>query len=295
MRSLLFVPGDDAKKLSKAASIAADALILDLEDAVVPDRKAEARKLVSEFLRSADRTRQKLYVRINALDTGLALGDLSSVMPAHPDGIVLPKCRSSAQLHQLGHHLDEFESAGGRKLAATQILAIVTETADSVLALMNYGDCGPRLWGMMWGAEDLSSALGATETMDGYGLLDPYRLARTLCLLAASAAKVAAVDAVSTNLDDLSGFRREAEEGRRDGFTAKAVIHPKHVDVVNDVFGDYLRDVSWAERVVKAFAASPQSGAVQIDGKMYDRPHLTLAQKILNDTRSLPKQAGQQS
>lgn len=197
MRSFLFVPGDSVRKFERASEGAADALIIDLEDSVAPDRKPEARGMTRAIL--AQRPgRQKLFVRVNPLDTPWTLADLAEIMPARPDGIVLPKCRSAEHVAQVGHYLDAFETAAQAPVGATPILAIVTETADS-LHLGSYRDCGPRLWGMMWGAEDLAASIGATENSRGGVYHSPYRLACDLCLTAAAAAGVVPVDTVYTH------------------------------------------------------------------------------------------------
>jgi len=284
MRSLLFVPGDSPRKFEKASGTAADALILDLEDSVAPSAKPAARATVLEMLKAP--RRQKLFVRVNALDTGLAPLDLAAVMPGRPDGIMLPKCAGPDHVRQLSYHLDVCEAlqdgAGGR-LGATQILPIVTETAESVraLAASSYRDAGPRLWGMLWGGEDLAASLGATGNRTGGRYHGPFLLARNLCLMAAAAAGVEAVDTVAVDIADLAGVEAEAREARRDGFSAKVVIHPSHVDAVNAAFSPTPEELAWAERVRGAFANQPEAGVVKLDGKMVDKPHLRSAERIL--------------
>lgn len=281
MRSLLFVPGDSRRKFEKALQTGADAVILDLEDAIAPEQKAAARLLVAELLAGAPRGDKTLYVRINALETGLALADLAAVMPARPDGIMLPKCRGPEQLRQLDFYLDAFEAAAGTEAGHTRTMALVAETADSILALPAYRDCGPRLWGMMWGAEDLATSLGALENRRDGDWLDPYRLARSLCLTAAAAAGVVAIDAVCVDIADLDRLRAETAAARRDGFGAKAVIHPNHVDIVNLGFTPAPAEVEWARKVVAAFAAQPAGGVLKLEGRMLDQPHLRAAEKVL--------------
>lgn len=285
MRSLLFVPGDSARKFEKARQTLADALILDLEDSVAEDRKDEARTIVRDML-GAERGAQALYVRVNALDTGRALADLAAVLPGRPDGIMLPKCESAADIVKVGLWLDGLEAASGSPVGATKILPIVTETARALLRLDGYAEAGPRLFGLMWGAEDLAAALGATANADERGFHSPYRLARDLCLIAAKAAGVAAVDTVYTRIDDLAGLAAEAAVARRDGFTAKAVIHPRHVEAVNAAFAPTAAEIAWAERIVSAFAADRDAGVVKIDGRMIDKPHLRAAEAILATART---------
>ena len=288
MRSLLFVPGDSPRKFEKASAGPADALILDLEDSVVPDRKPEARLMAAAMLAAPRRARagaegqsQGRFVRVNALDTGLTLDDLAAVMPGRPDGIVLPKCAEAGQLRQLGFWLDAFEAAHGIPAGSTRLIAIATETAASLFGLGGYAAAGPRLAGLMWGAEDLAASLGAAENRTGADWHSPFRLARDLCLAGAAAAGVVAMDTVFTDIGDLAGLEAETRAARRDGFGAKAVIHPTHVPVVNAVFTPAPAELAWARRVVAAFAADPGAGAVRLDGKMVDRPHLRLAERLL--------------
>lgn len=279
MRSFLFVPGDSPRKFARARQTAADALILDLEDAVGADAKPQARLDTAAML-AEERGQQRLFVRVNAFDTGLTATDLAAVMPHAPDGIALPKCSGPEQVQRLDHMLEALEAAHGREPGSTLILAIATETAESLFGLGRYKGCSPRLWALMWGAEDLCASLGATTNRDGDTLLDSFRLARTLCLAGAAAAGIVAVDTVATAIDDLEAVAREACEARRDGFQAKMVIHPKHVDVVNAAFRPSERDIAWATRIVEAFAAGT-TGVVRLDGQMIDKPHLRAAEKIL--------------
>ncbi|OWU85890.1 citrate lyase [Oceanicola sp. 22II-s10i] len=279
MRSFLFVPGDSEKKFAKAREGAADALILDLEDSVAVPAKARAREIVAGML-DAPRDGPALFVRVNALDTGMTLTDLAAVMPHRPDGIALPKCEGPADLEKVANYLAAFEAA--HDLPPTRIIAIATETAASLFTLGDYRDCDERLWGMMWGAEDLAASLGARENGARQGFHEPFRLARNLCLAGAAAAGVVAIDTICAVLDDLSVVEREANEARRDGFGAKAVIHPKHVDPVNRAFTPTEAEVAWAQKVLDAFAADPSAGVVRIDGQMIDKPHERAARKIMS-------------
>jgi citrate lyase subunit beta/citryl-CoA lyase len=280
MRTMLFVPGDSPRKFEKAATSKASALILDLEDSVVPDKKDEARGLTRTML-SSRRDGPKLYVRVNALDTAMTLQDLAAVMPAAPDGIVLPKCRSGDDVRHLALWLDAFEAAAGTKPGTTQIVVVATETAASVFGLGTYKDCSPRLAGLMWGAEDLAASLGATENASAGKFHSPYLLARDMCLIGAAAAEVAAIDTVYTDIENLAGLEQETRTARRDGFSAKALIHPKHVDIVNAAFEPNATERAWAEKIVAAFADNPNLGTLRLEGKMIDKPHLRAAKKIL--------------
>jgi citrate lyase subunit beta/citryl-CoA lyase len=280
MRSMLFVPGDSPRKFEKAAQSNASALILDLEDSVVSDKKAEARGLTRTMLGGA-RGGPKLYVRVNALDTAMTLQDLAAVMPAAPDGIVLPKSRGGDDVRQLALWLDAFEAAAGSSPGSTRIVVVATETAESVFGLGTYKDSSPRLAGLMWGAEDLAASLGATENGSAGVFHSPYRLARDMCLMGAAAADVAAIDTVYTDIENLAGLETETRVARRDGFSAKALIHPKHVDIVNAAFEPSSEERVWAEKIVAAFAANPTLGTLRLDGRMIDKPHLRAARKTL--------------
>jgi citrate lyase subunit beta / citryl-CoA lyase len=282
MRSMLFVPGDSPRKFEKASQCKASALILDLEDSVVPGRKEEARGLTRAML-SGVRSGPRLYVRINALDTDMTLRDLAAVMPAAPDGIVLPKSQSGDDVRRLSLWLEAFEAAAGTVPGSTRIVVVATETAGSIFGLGTYKDSSARLEGLMWGAEDLAASLGATENGEAGTFHSPYRLARDLCLMGAAAANVAAIDTVYTDIENLAGLERETRIARRDGFSAKALIHPKHVDVVNAAFEPSAEQRAWAEKVIAAFAASPDLGALRLDGKMIDKPHLRAARRIVSD------------
>jgi citrate lyase subunit beta/citryl-CoA lyase len=280
MRSFLFVPGDSARKFESAKKTAADALILDLEDSVAPDQKVAARTITRGLL-DARKAEQKIYIRVNALDTGLTLGDLAAVMPGRPDGIVLPKCAGATDVNQLALYLDAFEAAFGIEHGSTRIVVVATETAQAVLKLHSFEGASPRLWGMMWGAEDLAASLGASRNRTDGRYHSPFLLARDLCLISAAAAGVVAIDTVFTDIDNLEALKEETIEARRDGFLAKAVIHPKHIDVVNAALTPTDEEVAWSRQIVKAFEENPNSGVVKINGKMIDKPHLRAAVKIL--------------
>jgi citrate lyase subunit beta / citryl-CoA lyase len=280
MRSFLFVPGDSIRKFESARKTAADALILDLEDSIAPEGKVAARSITREML-DARNPAQQMYIRVNALDTDLTLGDLAAVIPGRPDGIVLPKCSGAADVNKLALYLDAFEAASGIEQGTTRIVTVATETARAVLKLMDFENMSPRLWGMMWGAEDLAASLGASRNRTDGCFHSPFWLARDLCLIAAAATGVVAIDTIATDINDLDALRQESIAARQDGFLAKAVIHPKHIDVVNAAFMPTDEEIAWSEKVVKAFNDNPTSGVVKIDGKMIDKPHLRTAEKIL--------------
>jgi len=283
MRSLLFVPGDSDSKLAKAQASGADALIVDLEDSISAERKAHARATALAFLKSFGQTTRcpRLFVRVNGLATGLTDADLE-VVAGRPDGIVLPKAEGGAALVHLDAKLAVREAEHGLPDGHVRVVALTTETAKALFLAGTYAGASTRLIGLTWGAEDLSAELGAEANRDAQGnFLDPYRLARSLCLAAAAAAEVQAIDTVYVDFRNAQGLRREAEEARRDGFTAKMAIHPGQVDVINEVFTPSPQALARAQAVVAAFAAEPNAGVVGIDGVMYDRPHLVRARQVL--------------
>jgi citrate lyase subunit beta/citryl-CoA lyase len=284
MRSLLFVPGDSPKKLEKGMTSGADALIVDLEDSVALDRKPAARETALAFLRdvSSAANRPRLIVRVNALDTGLTDADLDAVVAGKPDSILLPKAEGGESVVHLDAKLTAREAMHGLDDGAVSILALTTETASALFRAGTYGGVSKRLAGLTWGAEDLSAALGSEANRDRDGnFTEPFRFARILCLAGAAAAGVPAIDTVYVDFRNDAGLRRECEEARRDGFTAKLAIHPAQVAAINDVFTPAPAAIAQAQAVIAAFAARPGAGVVAIDGVMFDRPHLSRAERVL--------------
>lgn len=283
LRSLLFVPGDSERKLSKGVESKADALILDLEDAVAPSRTHLARGMVAEYLKSRpDRSRQKLWVRINPLGTPASMLDLAAVVAGAPDGILLPKVNGPADIARLGHCLDALEAREGLGAGLIRIMPVATETPQSLFALGGYAGSSDRLHGLTWGAEDIAAALGASANRRPTGEYDTvYAMAKALCLSGAVAANVQPVDTIWADYRDPDGLRAEAQQSRQSGYTGKIAIHPAQVDVINEAFTPRADEVAWARRVVDVFAANPGLGTVGLDGKMLDMPHLKQARKIL--------------
>ena len=290
MRSLLFIPGDSPRKLEKGIGSGADALLLDLEDSISPEKKAEARATTVAFLKEARaaKDRPRLYVRVNGFATGLTDADLDVVVAGHPEGIMFPKAEGGAAVTHCDAKITVREAIHGLPDGAIDIIAIATETAKAIFLAGTYGGSSKRLKALTWGAEDLSVELGAEANRDRDGnFLDPYRLARSLCLAGAAAAQVQAIDTVYIDFRNEAGFRRECEEARRDGFTSKMLIHPAQVAACNEVFTPTAEAIKKAEAVVAAFAANPGAGTVGIGGVMFDRPHLERARQLL--ARANPK------
>jgi citrate lyase subunit beta / citryl-CoA lyase len=282
MRSFLFVPADSERKLAKGPQSGADGLILDLEDSVAADRKPVARDMALAYLRSNDRKGPKLYVRINALDTGLTLDDLAIVMQGKPDGIVFPKCVGQADLDLLANYLDAFEARESIGRGTTKILTIATESAAAILALTAAPARHTRLIGHSWGGEDLMADLGALAKGPAPGVYDDtFRLARTINLMASVAAGVAAYDTVYPDIRNTEGLRAEAQDARRMGYGGKIAIHPDQVAIIHEVFTPSDAEIAWSRRVIETFESNPSSGVLTLDGKMLDKPHLTLARRML--------------
>lgn len=288
MRSLLFVPGDSEKKLEKGFGAGADVVIVDLEDSVAPQNKASAREIAARFIAGNRRqTSSAIYIRVNDLSTGLTDGDLAVLVAVKPDGIMLPKSNSGQDVQQLSAKLRVHEAENGLPDGGIKILPIITETAAGVLAAATYAGASARLAGLTWGAEDLSAAVGARAARDESGrYTDVFRLARTMTILAAGAAEVAAIDTVFPGFRDMAAFEAECTEAERDGFTGKMAIHPAQVPVINAAFTPSTEVVERSRAIVAAFEAAGNPGVVAIDGKMYDRPHLRLAERLLARARA---------
>jgi citrate lyase subunit beta/citryl-CoA lyase len=275
LRSLLFVPGDQPERMEKALSAGADALILDLEDAVTPDRKKEARACVAIFLSRGPRP-VPLFVRINPLGSGMADDDLAAIIAGKPDGIMLPKAEGGRSLMDLDQRL----KALGDSHAV--ILPIATETPAAIFALGSYGDVTPRLCGLTWGAEDLPAVIGAATSREEDGrYTPPYEITRSLTLFGAHAAGVPAIETVYPAYRDLDGLKIYAARGRRDGFSGMMAIHPAQVEVIYAAFTPSNAEIAWARRVVELFDKNPGIGALSLDGKMVDAPHLKQANRLL--------------
>ncbi len=282
IRSYLFVPGDDLKKLGKSTTSPADALIYDLEDSVGPERKDVARTIVRDHLLAHVATTHFKVVRVNGPTTGLMAGDLAAIVVGRPDAILLPKCESQADIDRLGHMLDALEAREGIAPGRTRIEALVTETATSVLNAASRRFAHARLSGITWGSEDLSADIGAIAKAGPDGRLDDtFRYARVVCLLSASSAGATPIDTVYPDFRDAAGFEAECVMAKRMGFLAKYAIHPAQIETINRVFATSEAELDWARKIVAAFAAAGNGGVTKMDGKMLDKPHLTLARRLL--------------
>lgn len=284
IRSWLFVPADSDKKLAKGRGNPADALILDLEDAVADERQEIARKMARDFLRAeTDRSRQQLWVRVNPLDHPLSLDDLAAVMPGAPCGIVLPKVNHASDITRLAERITALEAANGLTVGSTRILSVATETAEALLTFPTYLDnrCD-RLAALTWGGEDLAAALGASTNRAPNGDYDqPFQYARTMCLATSRAVDAQPVGVVYTNFRDLDGLRADCEYDRQSGFIGKVAIHPAQCEIINAAFTPTEEEVAWSQKVVDIFEKNPGLGTIGLDGQMLDMPHLKQARNLL--------------
>jgi citrate lyase subunit beta/citryl-CoA lyase len=284
MRSLLFTPADGGKKLDKALTCGADAVIVDLEDSIAPNRKGQARASAAAFLKAAagEAKRPFLCVRINGLATGLIDADLDAVVQAGPDAIMLPKAEGGAALLHADAKLSAREAIAGLTHGHIKIIVIAIETAAGLFLAGTFRQKSARLIGVSWGAEDLAAELGAETNREADGRYTaPYVLARTLCLAAAATAEVQPIETIYMDYRDTEGLKRDSETARRDGFTGRLAIHPLQVPIINEVFTPSAAALANARAIVAAFAASPCAGVVGIEGVMYDRPHLARAQQLI--------------
>ena len=290
IRSFLFVPGDAPNKMGKALAAGADALILDLEDAVMPDRKPPARQIVADFCAARHgQPGPDIWIRINPVSSEAALPDLVSVMRAAPAGLVVPKIDGPADLARLSHYLDALEEQHGLVHDSTRLLAVATETPASLFNLGAYGGVTPRLFGLTWGAEDLAAGLVAsTNRAEGGELAFTYQLARSLCLAGARAAGVTPVETAMMNFRDPGAVFQYASRGRQDGFFGMMAIHPDQVAPINRAFLPTSVEIAAAEAVIAAFANAAGAGAVALNGRMLDIPHLRQAQHLLSLAQHFP-------
>jgi citrate lyase subunit beta/citryl-CoA lyase len=278
---MLFVPGDRPERFAKAEASGADAVILDLEDAVTPASRPRARHEIVSYLAKSARN-VPLWVRINPIESSDALSDIAAIGTVRPDGIVLPKARNGDDVRQLDHWLEVLEAEHGIAPGAIKVIPMVTESAAAVMSAATFAPAPARVTGMTWGAEDLAADLGAfgNKTPDGEYEL-PYMFASTMCLYAAAAAGVAAIETVDTEVRDMAAVERRTRASRRAGYAGRLAIHPAQVAAIHAAFVPSAEEVEWAEKVLAAFRDSPGQGALTVDGRLVDRPHVRQAERIL--------------
>lgn len=281
-RSALFIPGGNEKMLNKASSIDADLIIFDLEDSVLEAEKPNARRLVQQVLQNEALAQRSLAVRINAMDTPHLQEDLAVVMAGQPDIILLPKLENGEQLLQLSALLDSLEAKNNIPAKSTKVIAITGETPTGVLSFDSIDNPCDRLVGLSWGPEDLATELGATANRDAEGrFLPPFELLRTLCLLKAKELGVQAIDTVFTGIGNSEGLSAECVAAHSIGYTGKLAIHPSQIELINQAFSPTEEELIRAKKIVDLFTANPNAGALQLDNKMVDIPHLKQAQRLL--------------
>jgi citrate lyase subunit beta/citryl-CoA lyase len=269
MRSWLFAPGDSDRKMTKAVASAADVVLLDLEDAVTPANKPVARTMIHDFLQTNAADRARIWVRVNPLDGPHTLTDLAVIMPARPGGIMLPKVSGRQDVERLDHYLSAFEAAHGIPAGSMPVIVLVTETAESMFHTGDYKNA-PRVVALTWGAEDLADSIGAASNCNADGSYSfTYELARSMCLLGAASAGVTAIETIQADFRD----------------RGMLAIHPAQVDVINAAFAPTADDVAEAQQIVELFAANPNAGTIAFNGGMLDRPHLSRAQRMLEQFR----------
>ncbi len=285
LRSLLFIPGDSDKKLAKGDESGADAIILDLEDAVALDNKILAREKVIAYLkaRPVEERKVKIFVRVNPLGSKFCAEDIAFVVAGQPDGIMQPKAETPQDVLTMSEMIAKAEQQAGIAAGAVKILPLTTETAQSPFHLGEYASTDlPRMIGMSWGAEDLSAALGASTNLDDSGQLAfTYKMVRSMMLMAARACNVLPIETLYANFRDSEGLAASCRAARSEGFVGRLAIHPSQVAIINEGFSPSAAEIAFAERVVSAFAANPGVGTVGLDGKMLDVPHLKQAQQTL--------------
>jgi citrate lyase beta subunit len=283
-RSLHFVPGGNERMIAKALTLPADGLILDLEDAVAPDRKIETRPIVTRWLRELDFGGRERWVRMNPIATGLGVADLEATIAGRPEGYVVPKPRHAGDVREISQILDRLEHRHGLEQGSTRLVLIATETPEGLLNIREVTAASPRILTVSWGVEDLSAAMGLPRVRDAENrYLDIPRYARTMCAIVASAAGLDSMDTVYTDIADLAGLRRECEEAVAMGFSGKISIHPAQIEVINDAFTPAKAVVDEARELVAAFEEHGRRGvyAFRFKGQMVDAPHLTRARKII--------------
>lgn len=283
LTSLLFVPADSEKKFEKAKGVGADGLILDLEDSVAPPNKAAARATLSGWIDAADAKRDwAFWVRVNPLDSAMTADDLEAVVRPGLDGVMLPKSNGGQDVETLSAMIDPLEAAAGMAHGHVKIIVVATETAAAMFNLGSYAPAHPRLAALTWGAEDLGAMVGATANKEADGSwTQPYQLARSLCLFAATNAGVPALDTLYADFRDPEGLEASCRTSRRDGFAGRLAIHPDQVAGIRRAFMPSEADIALARRIVAAFEDNPGLGTVGLDGKMYDMPHLKQARRTL--------------
>lgn len=284
-RALLYMPGDDWKKIVKATTLGVDCICMDMEDGVAVNRKAEARVTIAKALRELDFGASEKLARVNSIGSGWERDDIDAVLPFRPDGIVIPKVETREQVEWGSRIIEAAELKHGWALNSIRMLVGV-ETALGILNLKEIA-AHPRLDGIIFGGEDYAASVGARRTREAVELL----YARQSVVAACAAFGLQAIDIVYIDFKDAEGLRLEAEQGAGFGFSGKQIIHPNQVEVTQEAFTPSDEALEEARRIVETFEASQKEGkgAYALDGKMIDMPLLKNAQKVLARARAAGK------
>lgn len=276
-RALLYMPGDNWKMITKSVTLGVDSICMDMEDGTAINKKAEARATISKALQELDFGASEKLARINSVGSGWEKDDIETVLPYHPDGVVIPKVESFEQVEWASKIIEDAELKNGWQVNSIRVL-IGVETAKGILNLKEIA-AHPRLDAIIFGGEDYAASIGATRTKDAVELL----YARQAVIVACAAFDLQPIDIVTIDYKDLDALKVEAEFGARLGFSGKQVIHPSQVQVTQEAFTPSAESIAYARRIVETFEASQKEGkgAYSLDGKMIDMPLLKNAQKVL--------------
>jgi citrate lyase beta subunit len=285
-RALLYMPGDDRRKIEKATTLGVDCICMDMEDGVAVTRKVEARAVIAQAMKELDFGTSERCIRINSFGSGFEKFDLAAAVATNPDAIVVPKVEAAAQVRSISEYIEVYERSSKMEIGSIRMLVGV-ETARGILNLKEIAEADRRLEAIIFGAEDFAASVGATRTREGTEVL----YARSAVVAACAANELQAIDMVYIDFRDVEGLRAEAEQGARLGFSGKQVIHPNQVAAVQEAFTPSAEAIEYAQRVVKTFAASQKEGrgAFALDGKMIDMPLLKNAQNVLDRAKAAGK------
>ena len=285
-RALLYMPGDDRRKIEKATTLGVDCICMDMEDGVAITRKTEARAVIAQAMKELDFGKSERCIRINSIGSGFEKFDLAAAVAANPDTVVVPKIETARQVKEISEYIEMYELSARMARGSIRMLVGV-ETAKGILNLKDIAEADKRLEAIIFGAEDFAASIGATRTKEGSEVL----YARSAVITACAANDLQAIDMVYIDFRDVEGLRAEAEEGARLGFSGKQIIHPNQVEAVQAAFTPSEEAIEYAQRVVRAFSASQKEGkgAFALDGKMIDMPLLKNAQKVLDRAKAAGK------
>jgi citrate lyase beta subunit len=285
-RALLYMPGDDRRKIEKATTLGVDCICIDMEDGVAITRKTEARAVIAQAMKELDFGNSERCIRINSFGSGFEKFDLVAAVATNPDVIVVPKIETARQVREISEYIEMYELSSKMDIGSIRMLVGV-ETARGVLNLREIAEADKRLEAIIFGAEDFAASAGVTRTTEGTEVL----YARSAVVTTCAANELQAIDMVYIDFRDVEGLRVEAEQGATLGFSGKQIIHPNQVAAVQEAFTPSDEAIEYAQRVVRAFSASQREGkgAFALDGKMIDMPLLKNAQKVLDRAKAAGK------